>query len=246
MGAPPRIRFHNAETGAETGMSEEAQTSKKKSKLVAAIIVLACICLGSGTGVGVLYYCMKDDIEAKARGVFHAALAEVLGEAEDYAVVGKYDPEEIKKKGKVYMNQTSSGVLYAALGTAQGYQSQIKVLVSVKATTPGQPVADDPAIHTMTVVQSQETPGLGENIKAVEKDVSVWGALAGQKPSPQRPRFQEQFSGKRLSDLVIEKRADTDKIAAVTGATITSTAATEAVRNAVKRIVEKTAEAYGQ
>ncbi|MHC5034855.1 MAG: FMN-binding protein [Planctomycetota bacterium] len=226
-------------------MSEEAQTGKKKSKLAAAIVVLAGICLGSGAGVGVLYYGMKDDIEAKARGVFHGALAEVLGEAEDYPVVGEY-PEQTEEQDKVYMNQTSSGVLYAALGTAQGYQSQIRVLVSVKAATAGQPVGDDPAVHTMTVVESQETPGLGENIKAVEKDVSIWGAVAGQKPSPQRPRFQDQFSGKRLSDLVIEKRADTDKIAAVTGATITSTAATEAVRNAVKRIIEKTAETYGQ
>ena len=154
-----------------------------------------------------------------------AALAEVLEEADGYPAVGDY-PEGAKEEDKVYMNETSSGILYAAMGVAQGYQSQIKVLVSVAAPGSRTPVGDDPVIHRMAVVESTETPGLGENIKAVEKDVSVWGAMAGEKPTPQRPWFQEQFSGKRLSDLVVEKRPGTDRIAAVTGATITSRAAT--------------------
>ena len=87
---------------------------------------------------------------------------------------------------------------------------------------------------------------LGEKIRDVEKDVSIWGAIAGQKSTPGRPWFQEQFSNKRLSDLVVEKRKDSEKIAALTGATITSEATTEAVRIAVKRIIERSAEVYGQ
>jgi Na+-translocating ferredoxin:NAD+ oxidoreductase RnfG subunit len=137
-------------------------------------------------------------------------------------------------------------VLYAGMGAAQGYSSEIKVLVSVRAEEAGRPLGDDPVIHRMAVVSSQETPGLGENINLVEKDVSVWGAVAGEKSTPGRPWFQEQFSGKRLSDLIVETTRETDKVAAVTGATISSTAATEATRRAVNRIIERTREVYGQ
>ena len=219
------------------------RTHRRGGLAVKAVIVLGCICLGSGLGVGVLYHAMKDDILENAGKAFRSALQTVLGEAGDYATIG--DAEE--PGGKVYVDASSpSAVLYAAMGSAKGYQSTVKVLVSVEGGTPGTPVGDDPLIHAVAVVESAETPGLGDNIRAVLKDVSLWGALAGEKPTPGRPAFQAQFSGKRLSDLVVVKRADTDKIAAITGATITSKAATKAVRNAVRKIIEATAEVHGR
>ncbi|MHC4480069.1 MAG: FMN-binding protein [Planctomycetota bacterium] len=217
------------------------------SKVLGAVLVLGCICLGSGAGVGTLYWQMKDDIEEKARGVFEAALAQVLGEGGGYSTVGDY-PEGTPEAEKVFVNRSGAAVLCAAKGTAQGYQSQIAVLVSVASEAPGALVGPDPRIHTMVVVESQETPGLGENVKTVQKDISLWGRLAGarEEGAAKRPWFQEQFSGKRLSDLVVEKRKDTDKIAALTGATITSRATTEAARRAVQKIIDKTAEANGE
>lgn len=247
-------------------MSAKEEANRDKTKLAGGIIVLACICLSSGAGVGFLYSAMKDEIQAKADEVFRDTLAEVLGEAEQYGVVGAY-LEGTKDTDKVYMNEVALGVLYAATGTARGYQGPIQVLVSVRSAAPNSPVGRDPVIQRMAVVSSQETPGLGENIKLVEKDVSIWGALAGRagrtEGGPKRPWFQEQFSGLRLRHLDGEgaheaHEADGETsatppdeepergVVAITGATITSKATVAAVRNAVHRIIETTAEAYGQ
>ena len=240
-------------------MTAQRQPPQAKGKMVKAIIVLTCICLASGAGAGVLYQLLKGDIEEKEQQVFRDSLTEVLGAADDYPVVGEY-AEGTLAEDKVYVKAADGGVLYAAIGVAQGYQSQVKVVVSVEASGPGVPVVDDPVIRSMAVVSSLETPGLGENIKAVEKDVSVWGALVGQKSAPKRAWFQEQFSGKRLSDLPGAQRKGTGQtdaataatvggktaVEAMTGATISSRAAVGAVRLAIAKIIERTAEAYGK
>jgi Na+-translocating ferredoxin:NAD+ oxidoreductase RnfG subunit len=231
-------------------MSEDAGNSAG-GKSLSAIIVLACICLASGTGVSLLYTSMEKSIADKEREVFNAALAVVLGDADEYPEVGEYsdptpDGEGTPSEERVRMNPAEDGVLYCAMGKAKGYSSEIQVLVSVRAPAAGEPVGSDPVVHRVMVVFSSETPGLGENIKAVDKDVSVWAALAGKEATPRRAKFQEQFSGKSLSDLVVDKAPNTDKIAAVTGATISSKAATEAVRRAVKTIIQRTEEVYGR
>ncbi|MHC4789296.1 MAG: FMN-binding protein [Planctomycetota bacterium] len=238
--------------------------------MLSAIVVLAAICLGSGAGVGSLYWSMKDDIEAQARGVFQAALAQVLGEADGYAEVGQY-PAEAGERERVYAKQAPSGALYAAMGSAKGYGGPVRVLVSVRAEQLGAPASGNPTIHAMTVVESQETPGLGENIRAVQKDVSIWAKLTGKgQETLRRPWFQEQFSGLRLADLGGGETGDAEElpvetgasppytgasplagesgreVEAITGATITSSATVEAVRGAVRTIIEKTAEAYAQ
>ncbi len=243
------------------------------------ILVLAGICLASGAGVGLLYWAMRDDIEAKSAGIFQDSLADVLGSAREYGVVGEYS-DETAAEDKVYVNDEVSPVLFAGMGTAQGYQSVVQVLVSVEAASAGAPAGDNPRIHRLKVVASQETPGLGENIKAVEQDASIWAKLFGadgddsdrqphnsnptrsagdgetgttlkaasEPPATEKPRpwFQEQFSGKTLEDLVVDKDPDTDKIVPLTGATITSRATTEAARDAVQRIIDRTREVYGQ
>jgi RnfABCDGE-type electron transport complex G subunit len=219
--------------------------SRGGGALLRGVLVLTLICLVSGLGVGLLYASMKDDIEANERQVFLDTLADVLGEADSYRTVGEYDVS-VADLDKVYVNQMDGDVLYAATGAAQGYQSTVTVLVAVRAERAGAAVGEDPVIHRMAVVSSQETPGLGENIRHVEKDRSIWRALLGGRESPRRPWFQEQFAGKRLSDLVVEKRQDTGRIAAVTGATITSRATTEAARRAVHKIIQTTGEAYGE
>ncbi|MCD6416573.1 MAG: FMN-binding protein [Planctomycetes bacterium] len=224
---------------------EGAAYEKAPGGLLKGVLVLTLICLASGLGVGLLYQRMKNDIQANERSVFLNTLATVLGEAESYDTVGEYE-SDVNPLEKVYKRDTPSGVLYAASGRARGYQSEIIVLVAVEVGRPNVPVGKDPTIHKMAVVSSLETPGLGERIKDVEKDVSIWGALAGEKSTPGRPRFQTQFERKRLSDLVVVKERQTDRIAAVTGATITSRGATMAVRRAVQRIQTRTQEVYGE
>jgi len=220
----------------------ENQTQSIGRKIVAYAAVLVGVCLVSGAGVSLVFVSNRDRIAENDRKAFNMKLAEVLYDAED--------PEPIEKtplaEDTVYMARMASGVRYVAMGSAQGYQSKVTVLASLDAPSDRAPVQEDPVLYRVAVVSSGETPGLGENIHAVEADVSLWGALAGQRGSggEKRPQFQAQFSGKRLSDLVVEKQAGTDKILPVTGATITSTAVTEAVRQAVQRIIETTGRLY--
>ncbi len=239
-------------------MSKANQTGASPG-LAKGILVLGLICLGSGLGVGTLYSRMKADIERNQESVFRESLKKVLGPAERYETVGEYAPNASREE-IVYRNETDSGVLYAAMGTAPGYQSQIEVLVSVKADKPQTPVGEDPVIHRIAVVFSQETPGLGARVEEVQKDISIWtslrGALTGRKKAAfGRPSFQKQFDNKKLSDLEVEKGGGssdvegtagaTARIRPITGATITSKATTRAVREAVEKIIQRTREVYG-
>jgi len=150
------------------------------------------------------------------------------------------DPEKA-----LFIARRGNGVRYVATGSAKGYQSRIVVLAAVDASRPGRQVEEDPVIARVAVVSSGETPGLGENIKQVKAEVSLWAALAGKGvAASRRPWFQEQFSKKRLSELPSREKWDTKKLDRITGATITSLATANAVRAAVKRIIRMTAELY--
>ncbi len=236
-------------------MSKANQTGGSP-RLAQGIIVLALICLGSGLGVGTLYSQMKQDIEHKRENVFQESLAEVLGPADQYQTVGEYAPDALREE-IVYRNETDSGVFYAAMGSTNGYQSKIRVLASVKVKEPDRPVGDDPVIHRISVVFSQETPGLGARVEEVQKDVSLWARLMGRTTQGSgRPWFQEQFDNKKLSDLKVEKDQGGDSgvegttqatpLRPITGATITSRATTGAVRKAVENIIKRTTEVYGE
>jgi len=222
-----------------------ADREQQGARLLPGVAILTAICLVSGLGVGLLYVKMKPSILANQQAVFDSTLAVVVGEGAERVEVGEY-PAKTLPEDRVYVVNGPSGVLYAAMGSVRGYQSDVKVLVSVRADSAGAPLGADPVIHRMAIVSSEETPGLGENVKTVQQDVSFWAALTGAKSQARRPWFQEQFTGKRLSDLIVEKRKDTDHIAAVTGATVTSTAATNAARLAVEKTIERTAECYAK
>lgn len=230
-------------------MTENAKpTPTLAGKAVRYAAVLMAVCLVSATGVSLMFVSSRERIKENEQKAFQEKLADVFGEAANPSPLGDY-PEGTDAQYRVYAAETGSGIRYAAMGSAQGYQSKITVLVSVDAQESGVPLGDDAIIFRLAVVSSNETPGLGENMRKVEADVSLWGAIFGRGKGTgsvkKRPVFQEQFSGKRLSDLVVEKEANTDKIFPVTGATITSKAVTAAARNAVERIMEKTRECYG-
>ena len=79
------------------------------------------------------------------------------------------------------------------------------------------------AITGIKVAFQQETPGLGTKIEEIKgKDTEPW--------------FQKQFRGKRGEQLVVVRSEDPDAIEAITGATISSTAVTKSVREAVEKL----------
>ncbi|HPD15187.1 MAG TPA: FMN-binding protein [Planctomycetota bacterium] len=114
--------------------------------------------------------------------------------------------------------------MFAAMGSARGYCSRIDVIVSVNAAGG---VGDAARIRAIKVVGQSETPGLGNK--------------------SEEPGFQAQFEGLLLGRLELRKgvpyRApgapDDQPIAAITGATITSSAVVKAVQQAIGRIRER-------
>lgn len=203
------------------------------SKLLRYALVLTAVCVVSGAGLSLLFVKTHDLIIEKELEAFEAQLALVMGEAGDVQPFGDY-PDGTSPEEKLYVGSVAAGRRYAARGAARGYQSTIVVLVSVDE------LGSDPVIHRVAVVSSSETPGLGENIKEVETDVSLWGAIAGKggKGGTPRRRFLDRFSNRPLSEVKVDKTGGVG-IEPVTGATRSSRAVAEAVRDAVQRIMDK-------
>lgn len=93
-------------------------------------------------------------------------------------------------------------IAYIIPAESKGYAGPVKLLVAV---------GPDNKVIRYTIIESKETPGLGD--KAA------------------KPEFADQFAGKTADELKVNKDGGT--IQAISGATITSRAVTRAVKNAV-------------
>jgi electron transport complex protein RnfG len=113
-----------------------------------------------------------------------------------------------------YFDALKDGELvgYCVNARAVGYGGGIRLVVGI---TP------DGIIKGIEVLQHQETPGLGSKIKEI-------------RPGESEPYFLKQFKGKEASTVVVRKNID-----AITGATISSKAVTDAVRTTVDEFLEK-------
>jgi Na+-translocating ferredoxin:NAD+ oxidoreductase subunit G len=86
--------------------------------------------------------------------------------------------------------------------SAEGYSGPVKVLVGVQA---------DSTVKAIEIVEHQETTGLGAEIA--------------------KPAFTRQFAGRPIDRTTWKVRNDGGDLDAITGATTSSRAAIEAVRN---------------
>jgi len=163
-------------------------------------------------------------------GAFERMLLKVLACSAPPRPFGRYEPGTDPER-MVYVARVGGHVRYAAVGTAEGYQSEIKVLVSVEGE-PKAPLPPDPTVFRMVVMSSAETEQYGERINELPPG-------AGEECVPP---FQLQFWGKRLSELKLEPAAAGKGIAAVTGATLTCRAVVEATRSAIHRIMAQVAQ----
>jgi electron transport complex protein RnfG len=92
----------------------------------------------------------------------------------------------------------------------KGYSSYINVLTAVDK---------DFSVRKINVLHHAETPGLGDEIEL------AW--------------FKDMYKDKGVDDLVVVKGEAGEKIQAITGATISTRAVTDGVRDGVKMLVEK-------
>lgn len=116
--------------------------------------------------------------------------------------------------GIEYFEASKDGVLkgYCLRVTGNGYGGFIRMLVGVNLQG---------VIEGVEVLEQNETPGLGSNINQI-------------KPGEKEPWFLRQFKGKQAADVEVKKNID-----AVTGATISSKAVTDAVRKTVTEFFNK-------
>jgi Na+-translocating ferredoxin:NAD+ oxidoreductase subunit G len=112
-----------------------------------------------------------------------------------------------------YYMATSTGkpVAYISSTAGKGYSSYIAMLVSVDT---------DLKIKDVKILHHGETPGLGDQVE-------------------DRKLFLDQFKGKALSQLVLLKTETKENIQAISGATISSRAVTNGVKDAVQTLVDK-------
>jgi Na+-translocating ferredoxin:NAD+ oxidoreductase subunit G len=115
--------------------------------------------------------------------------------------------EKFEKKENNYYcyNKKNKLMGYVIKATAKGYGGKIIILAGV--TTKKE-------ITGIKILEHQETPGLGANITL--------------------PFFYEQFTDKRLSDLIVVKQKNAKNILSITGATISSRAVTDSVKKTIE------------
>lgn len=146
------------------------------------------------------------------------AIAEQMSGEEKAAlqsVLPEADAFEARKtdSGEQYYVARAAGnpVGYCLIAESQGYSSVIRMMIGLSA---------DGAIRGVKVLSQQETPGLGTRMVEVRQGETA-------------PWFLEQFKGKNATTVELKD------IDAITGATISSRAVVDGIRNGTNEFMEK-------
>ena len=176
---------------------------KNESGIFKVAMNLILTCLVSGCIIGVVYAATGKIAYEKAEQMKQDSMKSLVPQAE------KFDPVPGEKDTFV-AEQGGKKVAYIIPTAPKGYGGAIKMLTAVSM---------DGTVMDYTVLEANETPGLGDR-----------GAK-----SP----FKDQFKGKKLENLEVTKSAsEKDNIQAMTGATISSRAFTLGVKQAVQKAAE--------
>lgn len=196
------------------------------------ILTLTVICLVTASLLTGVYLLTRPKILEQKAQAEKEALEEVIPEA------GYFEPV-LKDNQAIYFRAYSSSDKKKILGYAfktegQGYSSAIETMAGMD--TEGK-------ITGIKILEQNETPGLGAKISEVLAKKTLWQAIkeffAPEKRLPEmplKPWFCGQFKGKRIKDLIVVKDATKKNIQAITGATISSEALTNSVREKAKEI----------
>ncbi len=191
---------------------ENIPVNKKESDLKL-IIVLTLVCAVSGAVLTAVAKLTEDPIEKSKREIKLNAIKSVLPE-----IVNDPDKDKMSVKLEdagtsemtVYPGKDKDGniVGYAVSAiSSKGYAGEIEIMVGV---------LPDGSIKALKVVRQTETPGLGTKIENED--------------------FQKQFVGKSLDNFKFKVKKDGGDVDAITAATISSRAASEAIEFALKAI----------
>lgn len=171
---------------------------------------LVLIFIGAGLIMGVTYkYTSPLRFKAEKREK-EEALKQMAPDATDpILAAGKWTTHG--KNFEYYLATASAKpVAYISSTAGKGYSSYIQMLVAVDTEL---------KIRDVKILGHAETPGLGDQVE--EKS------------------FIDQFKGKAVQDIKLIKGETQTNIQAISGATISSRAVTNGVKDAVQTLVEK-------
>ncbi|HOE27719.1 MAG: RnfABCDGE type electron transport complex subunit G [Candidatus Aureabacteria bacterium] len=198
-------------------------------------LILTVVCVLNGLALGYVYDATRAAIDRSAAGRLASSLALVVPGAKSFS-----EKKQASLAGgrslDYYEGFDAEGkaVGYALSAERQGYQSLLRMLVGIDGAG---------VILGMRVLEQAETPGLGARVDEVETRETLWGRLAALLgagraaggEAPGEPWFQAQYRGLAPSELKLLASAETGGgIHAVTGATVTSRAITDAVRESIE------------
>jgi electron transport complex protein RnfG len=187
-------------------LREEIRKGSSMSQMVKFGFTLAAICLAATLVLAVTYEVTKPKIAAQLAEEEKEGLECILPEADNFI--------EKKIDGIEYFEAMKGDGLvgYCVRVTGNGYGGFIRMIVGID---------QNGKIEGISILEHQETPGLGAKINEI-------------KPGEKDPWFLRQFKGKDASAVELKKDID-----AITGATISSRAVTEAAKKTVSAFLEK-------
>jgi electron transport complex protein RnfG len=179
----------------------------------------------SGGTLAIVYKITEERRKSVVEEERRSALLEVLPQAKVFEPVMEEDGIGYYKGYESKDREILVG--YACIAEGKGYSSTIKTMVGITR---------DGVITGLKILSQKETPGLGARIEEVEssrslRDIFRKGSGESGEKSEEKPWFQAQFVGKKPEDLYVEK------MDAITGATISSKAVIDSVREKVKAVV---------
>jgi len=168
---------------------------------------LAAACFISGIVIGSVYFVTAPVAAQKAEEMKQESMKSLVPDAEHFTEVAGHEGWFAAEKG-------GSAIAYIVPAESKGYGGKIKMLVAVTV---------DSKVIDFSILEHNETPGLGDNA--------------------QKPEFRQMFAGKGADKLIVTKDpANKENIQAMTGATISSRAVTKGVREAVEAVAGFVAE----
>ncbi len=196
---------------------------------------LAAIALVASFGLSAVYNATYEITEEIKRLEQETARSEALGCAPDAVFVETRTDSLVGGQPfsfhTAYEDDSMDDVVgYAFTAYGKGYSSTIETIVGVEP--------DGGICATETIFQ-KETPGLGAKIIEVASKNTLWDVLGGNAVDETgvEPWFEEQFNGLDATGLYVVKTESDAGILAITGATISSDAVTNSVRDGLTMLV---------
>lgn len=181
-----------------------AEHTGKNNSIFKIALNLVGACLVSGIIIALLYSLTASTAAAKQVELKQLSLQSLVAGADTYQeIAGKPEWHKAIKDGQT--------VAYIVPAESKGYGGAIKLLVAI---------SPDLKVMKYSIIESKETPGLGDKAK-------------------DEP-FAGQFIGRGLDQLNsltdVTKTNESGKIQTISGSTITSRAVTKAVHEAVEEV----------